>query len=103
MKIACIGNITYDYSVYKEGFIKEGLRNSFNNFSICPGGPASNAAYVLSKFGNNVSLYGQIGSDEQGQYIYNQMIKENINLSHVSISKEIMTPYSVKIFLKCHL
>ena len=94
MKIACIGNITYDYSVYKEGFIEEGVRNSFNNVQISPGGPASNAAYVLSKFGSKVSLYGKIGNDESGKYIYNQMKKENIDLTHVSISNEFMTPYS---------
>lgn len=94
MKIACIGNITYDYSVYKEGFIEEGVRNSFNNVQTSPGGPASNAAYVLSKFGSKVSLYGKIGNDESGKYIYNQMKKENIDLTHVSISNEFMTPYS---------
>lgn len=94
MKIACIGNITYDYSVSKEGFIEEGIRNNFNNATMCPGGPASNAAYVISKFGNNVSLYGQIGNDEPGKYVYQQMRQEAIDISHVSISNNIMTPYS---------
>lgn len=94
MKAACLGNITTDVSVYKDGFIEEDRRNNFEGFNISPGGPASNAAYLLSKYGNNVDLYGQIGNDINGQIIYQQMQQENLNVKHISVSNNVMTPYS---------
>jgi len=94
MLIACIGNAAYDCTVSQKGFLKEGVRNSFDNAVFCTGGPASNAASVLAKFGNNVEFYGQIGNDVNGEFIYNQMSKENIDLRHLNISKDAMTPFS---------
>lgn len=67
MKIACIGNTTYDCIVSGDTFLKEGLRNSFDNAIFSIGGPTSNAASVLTRFGNNVDFYGQIGNDENGK------------------------------------
>ena len=93
-KIACLGNITYDFSVSKKGFIDENTRNNFTDVMACPGGPSANAAYVLSKFGNNVHLYGKIGKDEAGSFVYNQMLKENIDLTHVTVKDNYRTPYS---------
>ena len=94
MKIACIGNITFDYNVSKNSFIREDRRNNFKEFTLTPGGPASNAAYLLANYGNNVDLYGEIGNVIFGEYVYKQMQKENINLNHVSINDEKTTPFS---------
>jgi len=94
MKIVCIGNITYDFSVSMEGFIKEGTRNNFSDATICPGGPACNAAYLLAKYENSVDLYGKVGKDPTGHFIYNKLLDENINIKHVDITDNVTTPYS---------
>ena len=94
MKIACIGNITYDYTVTTENFIKEGLKASFINPTYTVGGPASNAAYVISKFKNKVDFYGQIGQDNFGNYIYNELYNEKVSLSHLSVYEKTSTPFS---------
>ena len=82
IKIACIGNATFDMTVSGKEFIKEGLRNSYTNATFTAGGPASTAASVISKFGGNVDFYGQIGNDVNGRFVYEEMLKENIDLKN---------------------
>lgn len=94
MQIACIGNAVYDFTVSANDFVVEGVRNSFDNATYSAGGPASNAASVISKFGREVDFYGRIGNDETGKYVYNKMALENIDLKHLIVSKDIMTPFS---------
>ena len=102
MKIGIMGNITFDYNVSKKGFIREDRRSNFKGATISPGGPASNAAYLLAHYGNHVDIYGELGNDIFGNYIYNQMEKENINLSHVSINDNKTTPFSFIINNETH-
>jgi len=94
MTIACIGNTAHDCTVSKEKFIKEGVRNDYEEALFSVGGPTSNAASVLAKFGNQVDFYGQVGNDSNGHFICSEMAKENINLKHLHISSNVMTPYS---------
>ena len=94
MKIACIGNAVFDFTVRGEEFIVEGVRNSFDNASYNPGGPASNAAYVLAKFGNLVDFYGQVGNDVNGRYVREEMEKSKVNINHLHLSDYVMTPFS---------
>ena len=94
MKIACIGNTVYDCIVSDDKFLKEGERNSFYDAIFLTGGPASNAASVMAKYGDNVDIYTQIGNDENGKCVYKTMLMEKINLKHVSISDNMMTPLS---------
>ena len=98
MKIVCIGNITYDVTVIGEKFIKEGGKSSFNNATFTVGGPASNAASVISKFNkdnkNIIDFYGQIGNDTNGKFVYEQLVKEKINMKHINIKSNFLTPFS---------
>ena len=94
MKIACIGNATFDMTVSGDKFIKEGVRNSYTNATFTAGGPASNAASVISKFGGNVDFYGQIGNDVNGRFVYEEMLNENINLKHLKVNDKLLTPFS---------
>ena len=94
MKIACIGNATFDMTVSGEKFIKEGVRNTYTNATFTAGGPASNAASVIAKFGSYVDFYGQIGKDVNGEFVYKEMLNENINLKHLKVTDKLLTPFS---------
>ncbi len=94
MKIACIGNVTYDFTVLGKGFVKEDSKASYTDITINTGGPACNAAYVISKFGNQVDFYGQIGKDSFGEYVYNDLQNNGMNIEHLNISNSVMTPFS---------
>ena len=94
MNIACIGNSVYDRTAREYGFLIEGLKHTLSDVSINAGGPASCAASVLAKFGNKVDFYGQIGNDSEGDFVRNVMLKDKINLDHLNICKDFMTPQS---------
>ena len=100
MKIACIGNAVYDCTVSGDGFISEGIRNTYTNANFNAGGPAFNAASVIKRFGGDVDFYGRVGNDEFGKYIVNTLINEKINISNIQISNNIQTPFSFVIINK---
>lgn len=92
--IACIGNIAYDFVVFTDKYAIENSKASYAKTEINTGGPACNAACVLSRLGNHVDFYGQIGNDDFGKEALNRLYLEGIDLSHVNISNNIMTPFS---------
>lgn len=94
MKIASFGNSTFDNTVYCDGFIVEDERNSFDFATMTPGGPASNAASVIAKFGNPVDLYGRMGNDAYGSFVRKMLNEENINTQYLKISDSVSTPFS---------
>ncbi len=94
MKILCIGNIAYDCTVSGKEFIKEGVRNSYDNVKFNTGGPTSNAASVLAKYGDEVDFYGQVGNDANGKRALEEMASEGINIENVNVSDNVMTPFS---------
>lgn len=93
MKVACIGNIVYDCTVSSDSFPKEGMKSSYYDVLFNTGGPASNAASVVARFGSYVDFYGQIGKDTNGEYVYREMLSEGIHLDHVNKSDSVMTPF----------
>lgn len=94
MKIACIGNSTCDCTVSSDCFLVENKKFSFDNAQFTIGGPASNAASVITNFGGAVDFYGQIGRDFIGKKVYEDMVKEKIDMSHISVSDRLQTPFS---------
>ena len=94
MRVACIGNAVYDFTVSGCEFIVEGERNSFIDADYSAGGPASNAASVISRFGTNVDFYGRVGNDVTGKFVYDKMVADKVNVGHVCVSNELMTPFS---------
>ncbi len=92
--IAIIGNSTQDETISREGFIEEDRRNDFIGINYNSGGPAANAACVVSRFGGKVDFYGQIGNDPAGDFVYKQLQKENMNLDHLFKTDKVMTPVS---------
>ena len=92
MKIACIGNIVYDKTAFFDAPIAIGGKNSTGRVSYATGGPASTAASVIAKGDNQVDFYGQVGLDNDGRIVCEEMAKEGINMSHVNVDPNDMTP-----------
>ena len=66
MKALCIGNVAYDFTMPMENYPKENMKYRVENAVSCGGGPASNAAYLLSLWGVNTYFGGVIGYDDNG-------------------------------------
>ena len=88
MKALCIGNVAYDFTMPMENFPKENLKYRVENAISCGGGPASNAAYLLSLWGVNTYFAGVIGNDDNGKKIKEEFKKENVNTKFLEIDKD---------------
>lgn len=78
-------------------FMKLGLgeKVDVNNINFSTGGGATNAAVTFARQGFDVSFMGTIGEDPAGQAVMNELDKEGIDTSHVSVSPKYNTGYSV--------
>lgn len=94
MKILCIGSAAYDVTVPMEGFPIENSKNRVDERVECGGGPASNAAYLLGKWGMNVYFAGSIGKDELGDKIKKEFTSVKVNTKYLMQYKEKKTPSS---------
>lgn len=94
MKILVIGHAAYDVTFPLDKFPTENTKNRIENRIECGGGPAFNAAYLLGKWGMNVSFAGIVGNDFYGERIINQLKSVDIKTNLVQISQEYPTTNS---------
>ena len=87
MKALCIGHATYDFTMSMNDFPKENQKYRVNNTVECGGGPASNAAYLLSLWGVNTYFAGVIGNDENGRKIKEEFKEVNVNTKFLEVDK----------------
>ena len=76
MKIVCIGHSTYDITLPVNEFPEENRKIRLSNHIECGGGPAANGAYLLAKWGMDVSLVSIVGKDYCGE----KVIEEDKNM-----------------------
>lgn len=84
-KILCIGHISYDITVPFQGYPVENTKNRVTDMVECGGGPASNAAYLLGKWGMNTTMLGVVGADIYGERILDEFKHVNVNTKSVEV------------------
>ena len=94
MRVLVIGHAAYDITFPLDKFLVENTKNRIEKRIECGGGPAFNAAYLLGKWGMNVSFVGVIGNDFYGEKIISQLKSVNIATDLVQVSKEYPTTNS---------
>ncbi len=94
MKVLCIGNVAYDITIPVEEYPKENTKNRVDKRIECGGGPASNAAYLLGKWGIDVSFAGVLGDDEFGKRIIKEFQDVKVNLDFLQVDKNSKTTAS---------
>lgn len=94
MKILCIGHAAYDITIPVESFPVENTKNRVHDLVECGGGPSSNAAYLLGKWGMDVSFAGIVGNDEYGRRIKTEFDRDGVNTQYLEISNNYKTPSS---------
>jgi ribokinase len=112
--VICIGKTTVDqflvlnpltlrnYLDPKSGYLsfKHGEKIAVDGFDFCIGGNATNVAVGLSRLGFNTALCSEIGDDEFSDKIQNELAKENIDRSHMLVTKGAPSSFSVVINYK---
>lgn len=94
MKVLCLGHATWDTTLPVLEYPIENTKNRINNLVECGGGPASNAAYLLGKWGIDVSFAGVVGNDRNGQKIKNGFINDNVNVDYLELNDKHSTTSS---------
>ncbi len=75
MKVVCIGHSTYDTTLPMDSYPTENVKYRIGKHIECGGGPASNGAYLLAKWGMDVVIASVIGKDYYGERIIEDFTK----------------------------
>lgn len=94
MKILCIGHAAYDITIPVDGFPKENTKNRVSNRVECGGGPASNAAYLLAKWGIETYFAGVVGKDLYGDRIKEELSSVGVNIKYLEQNSDYETTSS---------
>ena len=94
MKIICVGHSTYDTTLPVNEYPKENIKYRVPYHIECGGGPASNGAYLLAKWGMDTTICSIIGDDYYGDCIIKEFAKVNANTKYLEKRKNHMTSSS---------
>ncbi len=83
MKILCIGHSSWDITVPVDEYPTENTKYRFNEKYSAGGGPASNAAYLLGKWGIDTTIATVVGSDDAGSKIKKEFQSVNVNTDYI--------------------
>lgn len=93
-KYLCIGHSTYDITLPVDEYPEENIKHRLKEYVECGGGPASNAAYVLAKWGMDTALMSIVGDDYYGSLIINEFKKVGLNTKYIEQKKGYKTSTS---------
>ena len=91
MKIVCIGHASYDITFPVKEYPKENTKNRIQRRVECGGGPASNAAYLLGKWGIPTWFLGIVGNDEYGEVIRDEFKEVGVNTTYLEVNNSVTT------------
>lgn len=97
MKILCLGHLTYDITLPVTQFPIENTKTKVETKNEGAGGPATIAAFLLSKWGLDVTMAGLVGNDHYGNVIKKELSLNRINTDYLEISDSYETSTSVNI------
>lgn len=94
MKAICIGHASYDITLPIESFPEENIKYRIENHVECGGGPASNAAYLLAKWGAPTSFVGAVGKDYYGDRIIEEFKQIGVDTTYLEQREDYRTSSS---------
>lgn len=83
MKVVCVGHSTYDTTLPMDSYPTENVKYRIGKHIECGGGPASNGAYLLAKWGLDVTIASVIGKDYYGERIIEDFTKIGANTRYL--------------------
>ena len=95
MKVLCIGHATYDIMIDMDNYPIENSKNRVKRLLGCGGGQASNAAYLLGKWGIDTYFLGLVGKDEYGKIIKNELNNVGVNTDYIEENGKTTISYIV--------
>lgn len=93
-KVVCVGHSTYDITLPVKEFPTENIKHRIERHVECGGGPASNGAYLLAKWGMKTSIVSIVGNDYYGKLIRDDFKKIGANIKYLELKKDHQTSSS---------
>lgn len=93
-KILCLGHASYDITIPMDKYPTENIKYRVLSRIECGGGPASNAAYLLGKWGMNTYFSGVLGNDIYGKRIKKEFENVGVDTRYIELSKKYKTTNS---------
>lgn len=94
MKFVCIGHATYDTTLPMTKYPEENKKIRIPKKIECGGGPASNAAYLLAKWGMDTTFVGIVGNDFYGNNVIKEFNSIGVNTEYIEKNSDIATDSS---------
>src|SRR5580698_8632113 len=92
--VLCIGHAAYDVSMFVEEFPAENSKQETHTLAQAGGGPAANAACLLSSWGMRCAFGGLVGDDDQGKRIREEFEMAGTDISLLELQPGYETPLS---------
>lgn len=94
MKILCIGHASYDITCPVDEYPVENTKYRLMDKVSAGGGPASNAAFLLGKWGIDTVIQTVVGSDDFGEKIKKEFKSVGVSTDYIETSYEKETSLS---------
>lgn len=94
MKAICVGHSTYDTTLPVDEYPTENIKYRIKEHIECGGGPASNGAYLLAKWGINTTIVSIVGKDYYGEKVVEDFKKIGANIKYLEMREEHSTSSS---------
>jgi sugar/nucleoside kinase (ribokinase family) len=95
MDVLCIGHASWDINLFVDGYPAENSKSEIRTMLECGGGPAANAAYLLSSWGVSCGIAAAIGADACGDRIAKEFLAVGTDVALLDHSASNVTPVSV--------
>ena len=94
-EVLCIGHAAYDLSAFVDGYPLENSKcETAESLEAC-GGPAANAAWLLSFWGMDCAFAGLVGEDAYGRRIRDEFLAVGTDVSLLELRPGHATPLSM--------
>ncbi len=95
MDVLCIGHAAWDISAFTAEYPAENSKCEISTLLECGGGPAANAAYLLSSWGVSCALAATVGSDAYADRVLDELSLAGVDVTLVHRSPLDPTPVSI--------
>lgn len=94
MKVVCVGHSTFDTTLPTKEYPTENIKYRLDHHIECGGGPASNGAYLLAKWGMDTTIASAVGDDYYGERVIADFEKVGADTSYLEKVPNHMTTSS---------
>jgi sugar/nucleoside kinase (ribokinase family) len=94
MKVVCVGHSTFDTTLPMDSYPEENVKYRIKDHIECGGGPASNGAYLLAKWGMDTAIASIVGDDFYGQKVVEDFTNIGADTTYLEVKRGHMTSSS---------